>query len=192
MKIQSKDQLSTSNNTYGSIGVAGGITKEENIKIEVSFEKKNRKKRWPHRKKPGLPVDKTYFRQHPVKLEDSGATRHYITDIGPEQYFEIFVWFTGKEISRYDLHYDIRKDERMLSWKIGQKDFVHAYTRPEKVRDYGFKTTQTLDGNMEFDRKSLKKKFLERYNVTKKIRIDRDRELIKILDFILRTFRKLK
>jgi hypothetical protein len=192
MKIQSKDKLSTSNSSYGSIGVAGGITREENSQIDVSFEKKNVKKSKSRRTIPEPPVDKTYFKQHPVRKEESGAIRHYITDIGPDQHFEIFVWFTGREITRYDLHYDIRKDERMLSWKIGQKDFTHAYTRPEKLQDYGFKSAQTLDGSMEFDRKSLKRKFLDRYQVTKEIRALGDRELIRILDVILRTFRKLK
>jgi hypothetical protein len=192
MKIQSKDQLSTSNSTVGAIGVAGGITKEENRQVEVSFDTKAGNKRRPLRKKQELPADKTYFKQHPAKQEESGAIRHFITDIGPDQYFEIFVWADDGEITRYDLHYDVRKDERMLSWKIGQKDFVHAYTRPEKARDFGFKTAQTLDGSMEFDRKSLKKKFLERYAVTKSMRALGDRELMIMLDFILRTFRKLK
>jgi hypothetical protein len=48
-----------------------------------------------------------------------------------------------------------------------------------------------MDGSSEIDRKSIKSKFKERYNVAKKIKKNRDRDLIKILDFIDNTLKKL-
>ena len=197
------------NGSGGSFGAAGGLSKSESRDNDVILSKmndrKNREKNYDEslqrqREKenvissgivngflpepsPALhPVSS--FRIFSKKLEEDGYVRFYIGDGDLDQYFELFVWVIGGVINRIDIHYDIHRNERCLTWNQNQNRLIHTFVNPEKEKDFSRKKTQTFDGTADLNLKILMDEFNDRYEKTLKIRATGDEELIEVIRFI--------
>ncbi len=123
-----------------------------------------------------------HFCMYAGKKEENGNIRYFIEDSGRNKFFEIFVWKKDEAITKCDIHYDVHKDEKLLSWKKTQADFTHALVNPETDNSFGMKMKQTVNGTAELDIELIRREFQLRANETASN--NNNESLLAILNFI--------
>jgi hypothetical protein len=194
MKIH-KTQLSSSNNPESAPGAVGGFNRIEQGDINVRMDEiqsiKKKEGRWYQEYSAEEQPSDACFRRYPGRVEESGNIKYLIVDDGLDHYFDIFVWLREKKVIRFDLHYDVQQNEGFISWDAARDGFVHASVSPEKELHGGIKRTQTINGPADADFEMIKKKYRMIMTSTKNRKVSRDAGLVRILNCIHKTLKKL-
>lgn len=124
------------------------------------------------------------FRRYPARTEDSGHVREYFADAGERQYFEIFIWVHDGAPVRFDCHYDVQGDERLVSWRADEDRIHFMSADPAKEKPLGMKKSQTLTEAQDQELQGLCDALNERIAATAAAPQGADPELLRLLTLV--------
>ncbi|PKL15032.1 MAG: hypothetical protein CVV49_22090 [Spirochaetae bacterium HGW-Spirochaetae-5] len=156
-----------------SFGVGFNTDRSTSYNTNYYFSKNEiNRRRDEHRKiDKEINSDIPYFIKYEDRIEKSGHVRKYFEDSVKETYFQIFIWTYEDDVIKFDLHYDMDKNEKVLSWRIQNNQFTHNLVNPEKEKDIGLKKTQNLSESIDFNWNEIAGKFKELINNTKEAKL---------------------
>lgn len=171
---------------------SGGVFINSRLKDQKEKSLKNEfTKKIDYKIEPGqdiTKIDGPIFIKYNDKIEDDGSVRYFFADLGKQQYFHLFIWKSSENVERFDLHYDIIKHERVLSWNKKNKIFTNVLIAPESTKVLGIKKLQTFEDSMDFEWKEIKAKLRKRIIATiiNKSKYNKNifHETIELLSFI--------
>lgn len=76
-----------------------------------------------------------------------------------DEYFDLIVWYSGEEVSGFQLCYDKNRRERALTWQSSGQYEHHLVDDGEQLPAGGFKMTPVLVQDGAFDHQAIAARF---------------------------------